>query len=113
MAFLSIVSKSAVMLFITALCCLFVMQLQASALADCKMGSGCFYVKATLHEVHSRKLLEGMKGHEMVFKSGGMAGSASGGKGMKVGAGWELREAPMGPDPLHHHGGGPKNAKTP
>nr|GLL43232.1 protein CLAVATA 3 [Ipomoea trifida] len=20
---------------------------------------------------------------------------------------WELREAPMGPDPLHHHGGSP------
>lgn len=53
-----------------------------------------------------------MKGNEMVFKSG-MAGSASGGKGMKIGAGWELREAPMGPDPLHHHGGGPKKAKTP
>ncbi|XP_042758182.1 protein CLAVATA 3 [Lactuca sativa] len=27
--------------------------------------------------------------------------------------GWELRAAPLGPDPLHHHGADPKKPRTP
>lgn len=27
--------------------------------------------------------------------------------------GWELRAAPLGPDPLHHHGADPKKPITP
>ncbi|KAL4590584.1 hypothetical protein LXL04_003518 [Taraxacum kok-saghyz] len=26
---------------------------------------------------------------------------------------WELRAAPLGPDPLHHHGADPKKPRTP
>ncbi|KAL3518627.1 hypothetical protein ACH5RR_021216 [Cinchona calisaya] len=98
-------AKSASLLLITALCFLCVMQLQSS---DCSMGSGCLYVKAAVHEVLNRKLLGGVKGNEVVFKNNDVAGSA-----MKIDEGWDLREAPLGPDPLHHHGGSPKKPKTP
>ncbi|KAD2158588.1 hypothetical protein E3N88_41716 [Mikania micrantha] len=27
--------------------------------------------------------------------------------------GWELRAAPLGPDPLHHHGAGPIKPRSP
>ncbi|KAI7751837.1 hypothetical protein M8C21_022789, partial [Ambrosia artemisiifolia] len=27
--------------------------------------------------------------------------------------GWELRAAPLGPDPLHHHGADPQKPRTP
>lgn len=34
-------------------------------------------------------------------------GTANSGKGKEDMDGWELRAAPLGPDPLHHHGGNP------
>lgn len=52
------------------------------------------------------QLLNAVEGNKkVVFKNGD--------KGMNVGASWELREAPLGPDPLHHHGGSPKKPETP
>ncbi|KAL3530324.1 hypothetical protein ACH5RR_009646 [Cinchona calisaya] len=103
MAFLS--KSAASMLFISALCFLFVVQFQSS---DCNVGSGCFYVKAALQEMQNRKLLDGVKGTEMqVFKNNGVPSGSASGEGL------ELREAPMGPDPLHHHGGSPIKPRTP
>ncbi|CAI9105746.1 OLC1v1004747C1 [Oldenlandia corymbosa var. corymbosa] len=93
----SLSKKTTVFSFLAALCFfLFVAQLQSS---DCTMKAGCFCIQAASHEVYSRKLLTSvMEADKMVT-----------GKGMKYGggAGWELREAPLGPDPLHHHGGSP------
>ncbi|KAK9079940.1 hypothetical protein SSX86_001615 [Deinandra increscens subsp. villosa] len=63
-------------------------------------------------EIRNRKLLvvNGLEAKEAVFSV------ASGKKSTKVeeeGWGWELRAAPLGPDPLHHHGADPTKPRTP
>lgn len=53
-------------------------------------------------------VVEGFEAREAVFK-------IDAGKNKKEGyeVGWELRAAPLGPDPLHHHGADPKKPRTP
>ncbi|KAI3790799.1 hypothetical protein L2E82_04124 [Cichorium intybus] len=61
---------------------------------------------ATLKEISNRKLLvaNDLEAKEAVFKIQGKKEDAEG---------WELRAAPLGPDPLHHHGADPKKPRTP
>ncbi|PWA83094.1 hypothetical protein CTI12_AA173360 [Artemisia annua] len=65
----------------------------------------------SLKDINSRKLLvvKGLEAkREAVFKI------VEGKSTRKVeNDGWELRAAPLGPDPLHHHGADPKKPRTP
>ncbi|CAK9184676.1 unnamed protein product [Ilex paraguariensis] len=74
--------------------------------SECKTGYGCSYAKAAASS--SLEVLYGWKAKEMGHEK--TSSSTGGGKSM---VGWELREAPLGPDPLHHHGGSPKKPRTP
>ncbi|GKC05221.1 hypothetical protein Tco_0996831 [Tanacetum coccineum] len=66
----------------------------------------------SLKDINSRKLLvvKGLEAkREAVFKI-----IVDGKSSKKVEEyGWELRAAPLGPDPLHHHGADPKKPRTP
>ncbi|KVH88381.1 hypothetical protein Ccrd_023976 [Cynara cardunculus var. scolymus] len=63
---------------------------------------------ASFKEIRNRKLLivNGLEAKEGVFK-------IQGNKWESKEEGWELRAAPLGPDPLHHHGADPKKPRTP
>ncbi|KAA8544339.1 hypothetical protein F0562_022393 [Nyssa sinensis] len=79
---------------------------------ECSTGHGCVYAKAASQEIQNRKVLYGLQGKEVVFKSSVDRPTSSGNNGGNL-VGWELRKVPSGPDPLHHNGGGPKKPKTP
>ncbi|KAI3707714.1 hypothetical protein L6452_26343 [Arctium lappa] len=63
---------------------------------------------ASLKEIRNRKLLmvNALEAKEGVFK-------IQGNNMESKEEGWELRAAPLGPDPLHHHGADPKKPRTP
>ncbi|KAL8216464.1 hypothetical protein R6Q57_023301 [Mikania cordata] len=63
------------------------------------------YNGSSMKEISNRKLLL-----VNVLK----AKEAANGKSRKEEEeGWELRAAPLGPDPLHHHGAGPIKPRSP
>nr|DAD28943.1 TPA_asm: hypothetical protein HUJ06_030411 [Nelumbo nucifera] len=74
--------------------------------SDCDRGYGCYRAEPASTEIQSRKLVHGSK---VVFKSFVPLDSHGGGNLV----GWDLRRAPSGPDPLHHHGDSPKKPQTP
>ncbi|OVA07142.1 hypothetical protein BVC80_1289g61 [Macleaya cordata] len=81
--------------------------------SDCRIGyGGCIpeeEMSAPIH--HSRKLLHDStsSSSEEVFTSFPPL-DQHGGPNVD---GRDLRTVPSGPDPLHHHGGGPKKPQTP
>ncbi|KAA8549948.1 hypothetical protein F0562_001644 [Nyssa sinensis] len=77
----------------------------------CSIGHECFYAEADFQQIGNRKVLYGSENKEAVFKSGVHGPTSSGSGGNLVG--WELRNAPSGPDPLHHNGGSSKKPDTP
>ncbi|KAJ1384560.1 hypothetical protein SESBI_42442 [Sesbania bispinosa] len=81
--------------------------------SDCSSAYACFGANAaSLKQSRNRKLLSALKDKEITLKAS-LKGSSSSIKYGEKPLGWELRKVPSGPDPLHHHGGGPKRPETP
>nr|QQL94263.1 CLAVATA3 [Gerbera hybrid cultivar] len=62
-------------------------------------------------QTSNRKVLvvSGLEAKGTVFKNHGKEKASK----IEEEEGWELRAAPLGPDPLHHHGSDPKKPRTP
>ncbi|KAB1227102.1 hypothetical protein CJ030_MR1G028223 [Morella rubra] len=80
--------------------------------SDCNTGNRCFFAEAAVSlKTQNRKLLAGLKAKKQSVKSGLQGSATSSNVGRLLG--WELRNVPSGPDPLHHNGGSPKKPRTP
>ncbi|KAL4611804.1 uncharacterized protein LOC142607314 [Castanea sativa] len=93
--------------FLLVLC--FVLMEDAS---DCNTGYGCFYTKPSVSLMtQNRKVLAGLEEKRESVKVGlqGSATSVNGGSFV----GYELRNVPSGPDPLHHNRASPEKPRTP
>ncbi|XP_076938616.1 uncharacterized protein LOC143606878 [Bidens hawaiensis] len=55
---------------------------------------------------HRKLVVNGLVSKEAVLNIHGKSGKDEE-------EGWELRAAPLGPDPLHHHGADPQKPRTP
>ncbi|KAI3821885.1 hypothetical protein L1987_09460 [Smallanthus sonchifolius] len=65
-------------------------------------------IGSSMKEISNRKLLvvNGLEAKEASFNVAGKSRK-------EEDEGWELRAAPLGPDPLHHHGADPTKPRTP
>ncbi|XP_035830993.1 protein CLAVATA 3-like [Helianthus annuus] len=96
--------KSLSVSFLLLLCLFLVLQLSDGAEAT------TLYNGSILKDISNRKLLvvNGLEAKEAVLNMGGKSK-----KEEEEEEGWELRAAPLGPDPLHHHGADPQKPRTP
>uniref|UniRef100_A0A7N2QX77 Uncharacterized protein n=1 Tax=Quercus lobata TaxID=97700 RepID=A0A7N2QX77_QUELO len=79
---------------------------------DCNTGYGCFYTKPSVSlKTQNRKVLAGLEEKRESVKVGlqGSPTSVNGGSFV----GYELRNVPSGPDPLHHNRASPEKPRTP
>ncbi|KAK7850166.1 hypothetical protein CFP56_001499 [Quercus suber] len=79
---------------------------------DCNTGYGCFYTKPSVSlKTQNRKVLAGLEEKRESVKVG-LQGSPTSVKGGSF-VGYELRNVPSGPDPLHHNRASPEKPRTP
>nr|XP_043622150.1 protein CLAVATA 3 [Erigeron canadensis] len=100
--------KSLSFSFILLLCVLFLLQISWGIYGAEKTIS----CDPSMKVMGNRKLLvvNGLEAKQEVLK---IDGKKSTRKEDQYYVGWELRAAPLGPDPLHHHGADPKKPRTP